>query len=66
MPLQGYPSLNTEVVDYTDNVGDDSMNQTLSENRANSVRDYLVQEVVATNSGFRQGIQQYLAGHIER
>jgi outer membrane protein OmpA-like peptidoglycan-associated protein len=35
---------------YTDNVGGDAMNQTLPENRAGSVRDYLVQEGVATNS----------------
>ena len=31
-------------------MGSDSMNQTLSENRAGSVRDYLVQEGVLTNS----------------
>jgi outer membrane protein OmpA-like peptidoglycan-associated protein len=48
--LLAYPGLNIEVGGYTDNVGGDSMNQTLSENRAGSVRDYLVQEGVATNS----------------
>lgn len=48
--LLAYPGLNIEVGGYTDNVGSDSMNQTLSENRAGSVRDYLVQEGVATNS----------------
>jgi outer membrane protein OmpA-like peptidoglycan-associated protein len=53
--LLAYPSLNIEVGGYTDNVGGDSMNQTLSENRANSVRDYLVQEGVATNSVSAKG-----------
>ena len=48
--LLAYPGLNIEVGGYTDNVGSDAMNQTLSENRAGSVRDYLVQEGVATNS----------------
>ena len=53
--LLAYPSLNIEVGGYTDNVGGDSMNQTLSENRAGSVRDYLVQEGVATNSVSSRG-----------
>jgi outer membrane protein OmpA-like peptidoglycan-associated protein len=48
--LVAYPGLNIEVGGYTDNVGSDGMNQTLSENRAGSVRDYLVQEGVAANS----------------
>jgi len=53
--LLAYPGLNIEVGGYTDNVGGDSMNQTLSENRAGSVRDYLVQEGVATNSVSARG-----------
>ncbi len=48
--LLAYPGLNIEVGGYTDNVGRDEMNQKLSENRAGSVRDYLVQQGVATNS----------------
>jgi len=48
--LLAYPGLNIEVGGYTDNVGGDEMNQTLSEHRAASVRDYLVQQGVATNS----------------
>jgi outer membrane protein OmpA-like peptidoglycan-associated protein len=48
--LLAYPGLNIEVGGYTDNVGSDAMNQTLSENRAVSVRDYLVQEGVAASS----------------
>jgi outer membrane protein OmpA-like peptidoglycan-associated protein len=53
--LIAYPGLDIEVGGYTDNVGSDEMNQTLSENRAGSVRDYLVQEGVATNSVSAKG-----------
>ena len=53
--LLAYPGLDIEVGGYTDNVGSDAMNQTLSENRAGSVRDYLVQEGVATNSVSSKG-----------
>ena len=53
--LLAYPGLNIEVGGYTDNVGGDAMNQTLSENRAGSVRDYLVQEGVAANSVSSRG-----------
>jgi outer membrane protein OmpA-like peptidoglycan-associated protein len=48
--LIAYPSLNIAVGGYTDNVGGDEMNQKLSENRAGSVRDYLVQEGVVAGS----------------
>ncbi len=44
-----YPSLHLEVEGHTDSVGSDEYNQSLSERRAQSVRDYLVQ----------QGISQY-------
>jgi len=53
--LLSYPGLNIEVGGYTDNVGGDSMNQTLSENRAGSVRDYLVQQGVSSNSVSARG-----------
>jgi len=53
--LLAYPGLNIEVGGYTDNVGGDAMNQTLSENRAGSVRDYLVQQGVLTNSVSAKG-----------
>jgi outer membrane protein OmpA-like peptidoglycan-associated protein len=53
--LLAYPGLNIEVGGYTDNVGGDAMNQTLSENRAGSVRDYLVREGVATGSVSAKG-----------
>jgi outer membrane protein OmpA-like peptidoglycan-associated protein len=53
--LVAYPSLNIQVGGYTDNVGSDSMNQRLSENRANSVRTYLVQEGVGASSVTAKG-----------
>jgi outer membrane protein OmpA-like peptidoglycan-associated protein len=53
--LLAYPGLNIEVGGYTDNVGGDAMNQKLSENRAGSVRDYLVQQGVATNAVSSRG-----------
>jgi outer membrane protein OmpA-like peptidoglycan-associated protein len=53
--LLAYPGLNIEVGGYTDNVGGDEMNQKLSENRATSVRDYLVQEGVTMNSVSARG-----------
>ena len=53
--LLAYPGLSIEVGGYTDNVGGDAMNQTLSENRADSVRDYLVQEGVPMNSVSAKG-----------
>jgi outer membrane protein OmpA-like peptidoglycan-associated protein len=59
--LLAYPGLNIEVGGYTDNVGGDQMNQTLSENRASSVRDYLVQQGVATNSVSAKGFGNSLA-----
>jgi len=53
--LLAYPGLDIAVAGYTDNVGSDEMNQTLSENRAGSVRDYLVQQGVLTNSVSARG-----------
>jgi outer membrane protein OmpA-like peptidoglycan-associated protein len=53
--LLAYPGLNIAVGGYTDNVGGDEMNQRLSENRASSVRDYLVQQGVTTNSVSARG-----------
>jgi outer membrane protein OmpA-like peptidoglycan-associated protein len=48
--LLAYPGLDIAVGGYTDNVGTDAMNQKLSENRATSVRDYLVQQGVSKNA----------------
>jgi outer membrane protein OmpA-like peptidoglycan-associated protein len=53
--LLAYPGLNIEVGGYTDNVGGNEMNQILSENRASSVRDYLVNQGVAINSVSARG-----------
>ncbi len=40
------PEMELDIAGHTDNVGSDAMNQTLSENRANAVRDYLVSKGV--------------------
>ena len=40
--LELYPGLKVQVEGYTDSVGGDDYNQKLSENRANSVHDFLV------------------------
>ena len=53
--LIAYPGLNIEVGGYTDNVGGDDMNMKLSENRAGAVRNYLVEQGVATNSVSAKG-----------
>jgi outer membrane protein OmpA-like peptidoglycan-associated protein len=53
--LLAYPGLNIEVDGYTDNVGGDAMNQTLSENRAGAVLKYLVEEGVTSNSVSAKG-----------
>ncbi|MBZ5701178.1 MAG: OmpA family protein [Acidobacteriia bacterium] len=51
-----HPGLNLQVEGHTDSVGSDEMNQQLSERRAASVHDYLVQEGVpgtaVTSRGF--------------
>jgi outer membrane protein OmpA-like peptidoglycan-associated protein len=50
-----YPDLHLAIEGYTDSVGGDVMNQTLSEARANAVRDYLLKENVPTASMTSQG-----------
>jgi outer membrane protein OmpA-like peptidoglycan-associated protein len=50
--LLAYPNLQLQVEGYTDNVGSENFNQTLSEKRADAVRDYLTSQGVAmTNIG---------------
>jgi outer membrane protein OmpA-like peptidoglycan-associated protein len=44
--ILAYPSLHLAVEGHTDSVGGDEYNQTLSERRAQSVRDYFVQQGV--------------------
>jgi hypothetical protein len=53
--IKDNPDLKFEVDGHTDNVGGEEYNQNLSEHRATSVRDYLVQEGVATNSVTAKG-----------
>jgi outer membrane protein OmpA-like peptidoglycan-associated protein len=53
--LLAYPGLNVQVGGYTDSKGGDEMNQKLSENRASSVRDYLVQQGVGNDSVSAKG-----------
>ncbi len=48
--LLAHPGLKLEVEGHTDSVGSDEYNQKLSEQRANSVRDYLVSEGLAGDS----------------
>jgi outer membrane protein OmpA-like peptidoglycan-associated protein len=45
--LLSYPNLKLQVEGYTDSIGSDGYNQKLSEQRADSVRDYLVTQGVA-------------------
>lgn len=48
--LAAYPSLKLQVEGYTDIVGSDAYNQKLSENRAGSVKDFLVSQGVSINN----------------
>ena len=48
--LQSYPGLKLQVEGYTDSVGSDELNQKLSENRADAVRDFLVSQGVVTDN----------------
>ena len=54
-----YPSLMLDVEGHTDSVGSDEYNQTLSENRASSVRDFLISQGIVRTSiashGFGEG-----------
>ena len=45
-----HPGLKLEVEGHTDSTGSDELNQTLSEQRADSVRGYLVQQGLAADS----------------
>ena len=45
-----YPSLRLSVEGHTDSVGSDDYNQRLSERRAEAVRDYLVQQGIASDT----------------
>lgn len=53
--LLAYPGLKIEVDGHTDNVGSEEYNQTLSDQRAESVRAYLVDQGVLTGSVTAKG-----------
>src|SRR5262252_1627391 len=50
-----HPGLRLEVEGHTDSVGSDDFNQQLSEKRAATVRDFLVQQGIALNAVTAQG-----------
>ena len=50
-----YPGLKLEMEGHTDNIGGDTYNQTLSEGRAQAVRDYLVSQGVVSGSIVSRG-----------
>lgn len=56
--ILAHPGLKLEIDGYTDSTGSEDFNQTLSEKRANAVRDYLVQEGLEPNSVTAQGFGQ--------
>ena len=53
--ILAYPDLRLAIEGNTDSVGSDAMNQTLSEQRAASVRDYLAKENIPAASMTAQG-----------
>ena len=48
--LLTHPDMHLQVEGYTDNVGSDEFNQKLSEQRADSVRDYLISQGISADS----------------
>ena len=53
--LLAYPGLTVQVEGYTDSVGSDSFNQTLSDKRAETVKDFLVSQGVSPDKITSQG-----------
>jgi outer membrane protein OmpA-like peptidoglycan-associated protein len=53
--LEAYPGLKVQVEGFTDSVGSDEFNQTLSDKRAGTVRDFLVAQGVTQNNITSQG-----------
>jgi outer membrane protein OmpA-like peptidoglycan-associated protein len=54
--ILAYPDLKLQIEGYTDAIGSEEYNQTLSEKRAESVRDYLVGQGVNMNNVTAQGL----------
>jgi len=57
--LLNYPSLRLSIEGHTDNSGSAEFNQTLSEQRANAVRSYLVSQGLDTSSLTAQGLGEH-------
>jgi outer membrane protein OmpA-like peptidoglycan-associated protein len=53
--LLAHPELKVQVEGHTDNVGQDDYNQRLSENRADSVRSYIVAQGIASSAVTTKG-----------
>ncbi len=53
--ILAYPDLQLKIDGYTDSVGGEQYNQQLSEERAASVRDYLISQGVSANNVIAQG-----------
>jgi outer membrane protein OmpA-like peptidoglycan-associated protein len=53
--VSGHPGLRLDVQGYTDSVGGEDYNQTLSEQRGGAVRDYLTKEGMAASSVQSEG-----------
>jgi len=53
--ILGHPGLNLAVEGHTDNVGSDELNQKLSEQRAESVRGYLIKQGLVDNTVTSRG-----------
>jgi len=53
--VSGHPGLSLDVEGHTDSVGGDEYNQKLSEQRGESVRDYLVQQGMSASSVTTRG-----------
>ncbi len=51
-----YPDLKLQIEGYTDSIGSDEYNQTLSDKRAEAVRDYLVSQGVNMNNVAARGL----------
>lgn len=54
--ILSHPGLTLQVEGYTDNVGSEEFNQKLSEQRADSVRDYLISQGISDSSVSAKGL----------
>jgi outer membrane protein OmpA-like peptidoglycan-associated protein len=53
--LEDQPSIKIEIAGHTDAIGSDESNKTLSQNRSNSVKEYLINKGVSTNRLISKG-----------